>query len=637
MIPPKFNARRASRHRILRQLGHGNLTRVFLAAPLRSGPGSELVVLELLHPELARDDDFRALFLDQAATALSLRHPNLVRTLEVVSDPDASGLTTEFLQGQTLARVLERAGRLRFPVDLHLHILSQVLAALDHAHRFAGPRHAEPGFMHRDVCPSNVFITYDGQVKLLGTGFGSAVRALESRLGRPLLDLKYAAPEVLLGYPAGPSGDLFAVGVMVWEAVTRRARVSSDDRAAVVRRRTSGEELDLERAWPDASEPLIALCARALAVSPRERYPTALAFRADLDAYLGRAAEPSDAVLARLPQLMEAWFGPEREQMQQFIRARLDAAGDDAEALAALTEADDELGARENDWAAETNTAVLPAEREAIAAGFRTGLRRARPEPRVHRATGVHEKPLRHSGPQPRPAALEASSRASHGSGTAALEPAPAPSPSAPEPPAHETTTAGHRAYASTLDVHTPARRSPFRLNPDVLGALALVLGSLVAVYSIYRHSQRDKKPESQKLAILAEARAVPSAPALGQRSPAPATAPPAAATLAPMASAPDAGAAAGERLQGPAFFDGRAAEPLGTPPAALRADELPAVDPALRSLQDAIVMAARAHRFALARRRARKSEPAPPPSPASPALPRPNDEAGPELDESAP
>lgn len=633
MTPPQFNGRRAFRHRILRQLGHGNLTRVFLATPLRPAPGNELVVLKLMHPELARDDDFRALFLDQAATALSLRHPNLVRTLEVVADPDACGMTLEFLQGQTLARLLERVGRLRFPVDLHLHILSQALAALDHAHRFAGPRHPAPGFMHRDVCPSNVFITYDGQVKLLGTGFGSAVRALEARLGRPLLDVKYAAPEVLLGYPSGPSADLFAMGVMVWEAVARQPRISSDDPKTIFRRRTSGEELALESAWPDASEPLIALCARALAVSPRERYPTALAFRADLDAYLNRASEPSDAVLARLPELMEASFGPERKQMQLFIGARLGIPDGDAAAVATLEEGDDELTPREDEWALETNAIAAPADGEGLDAGFRTGLRRARPVPGMRRETGVQAKGLRHSGPQPRPAALEPSAWAAHSFAPRAPEPGldattpdgPAPA-NAPEPPPHETTTAGHRAYSSNLDANPGARRSKPRLSPDVLGAVALLLGSLVAVYSIYRHSSRDRTPESGRLATQAEARGVARAlpGSISSRSPA---TPPAAAKAAPGQSGLDAGAPIDERTPSPAFFDGHAEAPPDAPPA-LRADDLPAVDPALRSLQDAIVTAAKAHRLAIERRRSKKAQPRSRPSPA--AAPRPIDEADP-------
>lgn len=261
----------------------------------------------------------------------------------------------------------------------------------------------------------------------------------------------------------------------------------------------------------------------------------------------------------------------------------------------------------------------------------------------MRRETGVHEKGRRHSGPQPRAAALEPSARAAHPFEPRTFEPVldaanrrePPPA-GALEPPPHETTTAGHRAYSSTLDATPAARRSGLRLSPDVLGAVALLLGSLVAVYSIYRHSQRDnKRPESQQLAIQAEARGVPPAPAGSPSHPLGRPLPPGA-SVASTPSGRDAGAPIEERARGPAFFDGHAEAAPDAPPA-LRADELPPVDPALRSLQDAIVVAAKAHRFALERRRARKAEPRPRANPAAPAAPRPIDEADPYTEGSAP
>jgi hypothetical protein len=143
-----------------------------------------------------------------------------------------------------------------------------------------------------------------------------------------------------------------------------------------------------------------------------------------------------------------------------------------------------------------------------------------------------------------------------------------------------------------------------------LLGAAALLAGSLVAVYSVHRHSQRDRKPESQNLAIQAEARVAPPPPPSELPLPA-SSAPPAA---APGASAQGDFGAAVEReppkVPGPAFFDGHPSSsmPPDIPPA-LHADDLPAVDPELRSLQDAIVTAARAQRVALEHRRARKAE----------------------------
>src|SRR5687767_5922370 len=118
MTHSNLTGHESSRYMILRQLGHGNLTRVFLAARHAEGR-TELCVLKLMQSELAADEHFRALFLDHAATTLALRHPCLTRTLDVVADAGAYGLTLEFLEGQTLAHLIERLGRARFPVDIH--------------------------------------------------------------------------------------------------------------------------------------------------------------------------------------------------------------------------------------------------------------------------------------------------------------------------------------------------------------------------------------------------------------------------------------------------------------------------------------------------------------------------------------
>jgi serine/threonine protein kinase len=632
---------RSSRYMILRQLGHGNLTRVFLAA-LRTQASTELCVLKLMQSELAADDDFRALFLDQAATTLSISHPGLARTLDVVADAGACGLTLEFLEGQTLARLIERLGRSRFPVDMHLHILSQVLAALEYARELAGAGLPEPGFLHRDVCPSNIFITYDGQIKLLGAGFAEATRALEAKLGRPLVDVRYAAPEVLRGDLAGASVDLFGVGMMIWEAVARKARVRSDDESVIIQQRIEGEEPDLESAWPDAPLPMLAICRRALAVNPSERYPKPSALRAALDAYLARASESSDAVLRRLPGLMESLFADEREQMQRFIGSSLQSAIERSSPwLDRGLDADDEFTPHEEEWNAPTS-ARIPAF------GLRANDGAAAPAVSRVEATRAATPPstpqVRSQSPPPNPAPARAPSNSTLPPGRAASQ----------NEPARELTTGGHQAYSTSLE-STPRRRSKRRrLSLDVLGPVALILGSIVAAYSLHRHSLRDRKPEVQQLAIQAEASVLPSqpraaapqkhaseAPAEAGLRPPPSSAPVtrrparmgARALRAAAAAAVDAGLGDEPRVSVPAFFDGRAAASNVRKPAPpLNAEDLPTVDPELSSLQDAILAAAKAHRSARKHKRDKKAK-ATPASPPVSALPRPIDEADPYTD----
>jgi eukaryotic-like serine/threonine-protein kinase len=320
MTRPTVKTRSLSRYELLRQLGQGPATRKFLALSRGPGATSQPCVLDLMQEERAGDDDFRALLLDQAAATLDLGHAGLVRTLEVVADADGCGFVTEFLEGQTLAAVLSRVGRLRLPVDVYLHILSRVLEALEYLHGQGSAQRAP--VVHGNVCPSNVFITYDGAVKLLGSGFAEVTRALEAKLGVMLVDRRYAAPEVLLGQAGEPGSDLYGVGVMLWEALTREPLVRAAELDALVDRRSQGRERELEEVWPEAAEPLVALCRRALSVESRNRHASAAELRAELGRYLQRAGESTSAVLGRLPSLLEGPFRSEREELRHFVRAR---------------------------------------------------------------------------------------------------------------------------------------------------------------------------------------------------------------------------------------------------------------------------------------------------------------------------
>src|SRR4051812_26392407 len=159
-----------SRYRVLRQLGQTQLTRNYLVVRRDAGSSLGLLALELLRPDLARDCDLRALFLDQAAQTLQLEHPNLVCTRELVADTDAYGRITDWVDGQPLSCVLERVGRADFPLSLQVRILCQVLAGLDYTHRLGDRSGARGSFVHRDISPDSVLITYDGQIRLTGAG-----------------------------------------------------------------------------------------------------------------------------------------------------------------------------------------------------------------------------------------------------------------------------------------------------------------------------------------------------------------------------------------------------------------------------------------------------------------------------------
>jgi len=330
------NVERISGYRVLRSLGQTQLGRVYLSISTeersrgaasrndeRGGPG--FFCLELLHPDWARDDELRDLFLEEAEQTLQLEHPNVVRSQELLSDPEACGRVTRWFAGHSLSGLLERVGRAAFPLNLHVRVLCEVLAALQYLHELDDPTGASAGIVYRDASPERVFLTYTGQVKLLGAGFERTIDEIERRSGHLIADLGYASPELCLGYPASPSGDVYSVGVMLWEALARARRSFADTPQDCLRLRVSGEEPDVEQFRPGVPERLARICRRALAVSPRDRYESAQELQIDLESFLSDTETDAqqDAGLGALAQLMMQHFAPERAEMLTWIEQQL--------------------------------------------------------------------------------------------------------------------------------------------------------------------------------------------------------------------------------------------------------------------------------------------------------------------------
>ncbi|MDF3071055.1 MAG: protein kinase, partial [Polyangiaceae bacterium] len=152
------------RYEILSLLGAGGMAQVYLALQRGAFASEKLVVIKQLRPELVSDQVFLTMFMDEARIALQLHHPNVVHTYEVGAEAGDYFLAMEFLEGLTLTQIVRKAGVGGLPLNLHLWILSQVLAGLSYAHELRALDGEPLGIVHRDVSPSNVMITSSGEV-----------------------------------------------------------------------------------------------------------------------------------------------------------------------------------------------------------------------------------------------------------------------------------------------------------------------------------------------------------------------------------------------------------------------------------------------------------------------------------------
>ncbi|HMA91499.1 MAG TPA: protein kinase, partial [Polyangiaceae bacterium] len=313
---------RLGRYEIVQKLGSGGMADVFLAHQPGPFSASKLIVIKQLRAGMMDDEQFVHMFADESRIAVRLNHPNVVQTYEAVAEGSDYYLVLEFLDGRSLHQILSHVTRAEMPLELHLWILTQVLAGLHYAHELKEFDGSPMGIVHRDVSPSNVFVTHSGEVKLLDFGIAKSVGAISAtREGIIKGKLGYAAPEQCLCREVDRRTDLFAVGVMLWEAIAGCKRPMGETEASTYQARVQGTELPIERAAPKAPAELVKICNRALERHPERRFQTALEFRKALDHFLESTGWSNGT--EHLRTFMHDQFAAEIEEMRRRIDEHL--------------------------------------------------------------------------------------------------------------------------------------------------------------------------------------------------------------------------------------------------------------------------------------------------------------------------
>jgi serine/threonine-protein kinase len=297
---------------------------VYLA--LSGGPGgfAKLKVVKRLRAELAEEPRARQMFLDEARLAARLLHPNIVQTNEVAFDGKHYFLEMEYLEGQSLDSLLRRARAavVAVPLPVVVWILSQTLAGLHYAHELTDLDGTPLHVVHRDVSPHNVFVTYEGHVKVLDFGIAKAADSQdETTTGAIKGKVTYMAPEQAARGSVDRRADLFAVGIMLWQALAGKRLWEGLGDFEIFLRLQEGKIPRPCEVQADAPAELETICMRALAHEPADRYATAAEMQAALDAYLDASgARVGVRVLARL---MSDLFGETRARVKAEIEARI--------------------------------------------------------------------------------------------------------------------------------------------------------------------------------------------------------------------------------------------------------------------------------------------------------------------------
>jgi eukaryotic-like serine/threonine-protein kinase len=238
MVPverDEMESRRIGRYVLYGELAAGGMATVHLGRLMGQAGFSKTVAIKRLHQHLATEAEFVTMLIDEAKLASFIHHPNVVSSLDVIKEGDELLLVMDYVEGETLARLLgysRKDGRpLRAPsVPVVVRVLTDVLAGLHAAHTAKTRRGRELQIVHRDVSPQNIMIGVDGIARVLDFGIAKAAhRRNNTRPGRVKGKFAYMSPEQVRGMPVDARTDVFAAGVVLWECLAKRRLFAGQD------------------------------------------------------------------------------------------------------------------------------------------------------------------------------------------------------------------------------------------------------------------------------------------------------------------------------------------------------------------------------------------------------------------------
>ncbi len=320
------------RYAVHDEIACGGMASVHMGRLLGAVGFARTVAIKRLHRQYARDPEFVSMLLDEARLASRIRHPNVVPTLDVIALDGELFLVMEYVHGVALSRALRHAFKSGIPIppDVVVSIVLGALHGLHAAHEATNERGEALQIVHRDVSPQNIMIGSDGLARVLDFGVAKASwRVQTTRDGQLKGKLAYMAPEQVIGDPVGPWTDVYAMAIVLWEALTNRRLFGNGDREGLLARFLHESPItppsELVPGLPPALDQVVQ---GGLAHDPRNRFHSALEMAEALE-----ASYPA-ATTSQVARWAQATMGEDLEQ----YTARMSAIERDSASLMPLHE-----------------------------------------------------------------------------------------------------------------------------------------------------------------------------------------------------------------------------------------------------------------------------------------------------------
>lgn len=305
---------------LLGLIARGGMAEVYRAR-LRDADSQQLFAIKVMRPQLAREPRFVDMFNREGQLAMMLQNQSIVRTFEVGRIEGRHYIAMEYIAGRDLTQCLRRCQETnqRIPIPHAVFIAARIAEGLDFAHNVKGSDGRHLNIVNRDVSPSNVRVSYDGEVKLLDFGIAQALMKFTSEIGVLKGKFSYMSPEQIRGMPLDARTDVFSAGIILHEMLTTEKLFRGDTEFALMEKVRRADVQPPSSFNRRVTEKLDSIVLRALARDVSDRYQTAAELCADLDALIeGYRFNPKE-----LRQFMQQLFRKEYTREQSEISLAL--------------------------------------------------------------------------------------------------------------------------------------------------------------------------------------------------------------------------------------------------------------------------------------------------------------------------
>jgi serine/threonine-protein kinase len=321
--PLVLEQRRLGRYDIMYRVARGGMAAVYLARLSATQGFAKWVAIKTIHAHVADEPRYIGMFLDEAKLAARINHPNVCTVFDFGESDGIYYLAMEYLHGQALSSTIPRAlAKGGLPTSIGARIVADAARGLHAAHELRDTEGNLAGVVHRDVSPQNIFVLYDGIAKVVDFGIAKSNEQTGERTHTTELKGKiaYMAPEQIAHAPLDRRADLWALGVVLWEATTGRRLFHRANEIATLNAVAYEAVPPPSTVRADYPADLEAIVMRALDRDPLRRYQTAAEMARDLEVHLATLASP--VTNTEVGMFMQAIFRDEIRAREDALRAR---------------------------------------------------------------------------------------------------------------------------------------------------------------------------------------------------------------------------------------------------------------------------------------------------------------------------